>query len=351
MENIIKPRNLEFVKEKINKSLEELNFKIINCKTVNDFHILKNYIFQGENSIKVLFKSLESQEKKEFGGYFKEAISNMEVIFEDNLKHFLENDIKNEEDRDFLLDVPVSFGSSHIIPQVIKEIKTIFLSLGFESLGFESLGFEFLDCPEIETEFRNFTALNIPENHPTRTDHQTFFLNNGKILRTQTSNMQTYALEKIIQEKKTVGNFFTIGRTFRRDSDATHTPMFHQLEVFSLSQNSNLKNLFTLIKKFLSIFFNIPDIEIRIRPSFFPFTEPSYEIDFKFNGKWLEILGCGITNLKIFEHMKFSSDLPPLAFALGCGVDRLAMIKYNISDLRTIFSKNAFVVDRNNNSY
>ena len=338
MENIIKPMNLELVQEKINKSLEELNFKIINCKTVNDFHILKNYIFQGENSIKVLFKSLKSQEKKEFGMYFKEAISNMEVIFEGNLQHFLENDIKNEKDRNFLLDVPVSFGSNHIIPQVIKEIKTIFLSLGFE----------FLDCPEVETEFRNFTALNIPENHPTRTDHQTFFLNNGKILRTQTSNMQTYALEKIIHEQKNVGNFFTIGRTFRRDSDATHTPMFHQLEVFSLSPNSNLKNLFALIKKFLSIFFNIQDIEIRIRPSFFPFTEPSYEIDFKFNGKWLEILGCGITNLKVFEHIKFYSELPPLAFALGCGVDRLAMIKYNISDLRTVFSKNAFVVDRNN---
>lgn len=319
---------LDNVEIKLKKIEELLKNEIFKCKKPHDFLLLKSKFLGSESEIKKLLKELANSTieiKKQYGKILQNSclkIENEITQAENSLKEIAEEKI------DPFLPIGFIKGSQHIITKTINEIKNIFFQMGFE----------FIEAPEIETEFRNFTALNIDEKHPCREDHQSFFLNNNQILRTQTSNMQTYVIEK----KKNNFKTFTIGRTFRRDLDATHTPMFHQIEGFVCSEKANVRELFKTLKTLLSVFFEIKNPEIRVRPSFFPFTEPSYEIDFKWKGNWLEILGAGITHPNLFTLM---NEKPQLAYAFGCGVERFAMIKYNISDIREIYTSNAFIAN------
>ena len=200
----------------------------------------------------------------------------------------------------------------------------------------QSFGFEIIDGPEIETEEFNFDMLNIKESHPARQMHDTFYVNNKtNVLRTHTSPVQIRGM----LERKPPLAFISGGKVYRKDDDATHLPMFHQIEGIYVNENVTFANLKDLIYQIIYSLFG-EKIQLRFRPSFFPFTEPSAEVDIlSENGKWLEILGCGIVNPIVLENCKIdSSKYSGLAF--GVGVERIAMLKYEINDIREFYKSN-----------
>ena len=200
----------------------------------------------------------------------------------------------------------------------------------------EDIGFEHIEGPEIETEEFNFDMLNIKKTHPARQMHDTFYVNEKlNVLRTHTSPVQIHAMLK----NKPPLSFISSGKVYRKDDDATHLPMFHQLEGIYVDHDISFANLKGLIYKIIDeIFPNIQDL--RFRPSYFPFTEPSAEVDIKDeNGKWLELLGCGIVNPKVLENCNINSnEYSGLAF--GLGIERIAMLKYGVSDIRDFYKSN-----------
>jgi len=201
-----------------------------------------------------------------------------------------------------------------------------------ESL-FRTLGFEVADGPEIEDDFHNFTALNTPENHPARSMQDTFYVEGGMVLRTQTSPIQIRYMETHAPPIKIIAP----GRVYRVDSDATHSPMFHQVEGLWIDHDVTFADLKSVLTEFLHCFFARADIRIRFRPSFFPFTEPSAEIDMAFGeGEWLELAGSG----QVHPNVLRAVGLDPQTwqgFAFGMGADRLAMLRYGVGDLRLFF--------------
>ena len=197
---------------------------------------------------------------------------------------------------------------------------------------FRSIGFEVADGPEIETDFYNFTALNIPENHPARAMHDTFYVDDQQVLRTHTSPVQVHYMQQHEPPLKIIAP----GRVYRVDSDATHSPMFHQVEGLWVDETVSFANLNGLVQDFLQRFFERDDLQVRFRPSFFPFTEPSAEIDMSWNGGWLEIGGCGMVHPNVLKHVNIDSE-KYLGFAFGLGVERLAMLRYGVNDLRLFF--------------
>jgi phenylalanyl-tRNA synthetase alpha chain len=198
---------------------------------------------------------------------------------------------------------------------------------------FHSIGFDVATGPEIETDFYNFTALNIPENHPARAMHDTFYVDENKVLRTHTSPVQIHYMEN----KEPPLKIIAPGRVYRVDSDATHSPMFHQVEGLWVDENISFANLKGVVQDFLQKFFERDDLTVRFRPSFFPFTEPSAEMDMSWNGGWLEIGGCGMVHPEVFKHVNIDSE-KYRGFAFGLGVERLAMLRYGVSDLRHFFN-------------
>ena len=247
-----------------------------------------------------------------------------------------------EEKIDVTLPVQVSqskHGKIHPVSQVLDEISEIF----------GSLGYKISEGPDIETEHYNFNALNIPESHPARQMHDTFYLNsdNAKekhLLRTHTSPVQVRTMEK----DKPPFKFIAPGRTYRCDSDQTHTPMFHQIEGLVVDEETHLGHLKWTLETFFKSFFELDNIEIQLRPSYFPFTEPSLEVDVLCDrsgsvlkigegSDWLEVAGAGMVHPEVLK----SSNIDPKkyqGFAFGLGVDRLAQLKYGIPDLRTFFN-------------
>ena len=198
---------------------------------------------------------------------------------------------------------------------------------------FHSIGFEVATGPEIETDFYNFTALNIPENHPARAMHDTFYVDESNVLRTHTSPVQIHYMEN----KEPPLKIIAPGRVYRVDSDATHSPMFHQVEGLWVDENISFANLKGVVQDFLQKFFERDDLTVRFRPSFFPFTEPSAEMDMSWNGGWLEIGGCGMVHPEVFKHVNIDSE-KYRGFAFGLGVERLAMLRYGVNDLRHFFN-------------
>lgn len=202
---------------------------------------------------------------------------------------------------------------------------------------FRSIGFEVADGPEIETDFYNFTALNIPEDHPARAMHDTFYIDDKHVLRTHTSPVQIRYMQDAL---KTRGNppfkIIAPGRVYRVDSDATHSPMFHQVEGLWVGEDISFANLKGVVQDFLQRFFERDDLQVRFRPSFFPFTEPSAEMDMSWNGGWLEIGGCGMVHPEVFRHVNIDSE-KYRGFAFGLGVERLTMLRYGVNDLRLFF--------------
>ena len=200
----------------------------------------------------------------------------------------------------------------------------------------EDIGFEHIEGPEIESEKFNFDMLNIKKTHPARQMHDTFYVNNKEyLLRTHTSPVQIHAM----LNNKPPLSFISSGKVYRKDDDATHLPMFHQIEGIHVDENINFSMLKGLIYELIEkVFPNVKDI--RFRPSYFPFTEPSAEVDIKDeNGKWLEILGCGIVNPKVLDNCNINKDIYS-GLAFGLGIERIAMLKYGVSDIRDFYKSN-----------
>ena len=213
-------------------------------------------------------------------------------------------------------------GSIHPITATLMEIENIFLSAGFM----------IKDGPEIENEYYNFSALNIPENHPARAMHDTFYVGSDLLLRTHTSPVQIRSMEKEGVPIKVIAP----GKVYRRDSDLTHIPMFHQVEGLVIDQGINFTHLKGILHEFINCFFE-KELELRFRPSYFPFTEPSAEVDIlSEDGKWLEILGCGMVHPKVLENLDLDSEIYT-GYAFGMGVERLVMLKYDIKDIRLFY--------------
>jgi len=233
---------------------------------------------------------------------------------------------------------PLESGRIHPVTQVIDEITAIFADLGFAVA----------EGPDIENDYYNFTALNFPEGHPAREMHDTFFFNPGpdgerKLLRTHTSPVQIRTMETQSPPIRVI----IPGRTYRMDSDQTHTPMFHQVEGLVLDETSHIGHLKWILEEFCRAFFEVEKVEMRFRPSFFPFTEPSMEVDircarvgneirFGEGDDWLEILGCGMVHPNVIRHGGLDPEKVQ-GFAWGIGIDRIAMLKYGMPDLRAFF--------------
>jgi phenylalanyl-tRNA synthetase alpha chain len=227
----------------------------------------------------------------------------------------------------------IQSGSLHPVTQVRRRINDYF----------SKLGFDIVDGPEIETDFYNFEALNIPSHHPARAMHDTFYFGDGRLLRTHTSPVQIRTMEN----REPPFRLIAPGRVYRCDSDLTHTPMFHQVEGLLIDKNATMAGLKGLLQDFFAQFFG-RELAVRFRPSYFPFTEPSAEVDIECtpcNGKgcrsckftgWLEVLGCGMVHPKVLEAVNISSS-DYQGWAFGMGMDRLAMLYYGIDDLRMMF--------------
>ncbi len=225
-------------------------------------------------------------------------------------------------------------GALHPITQTIERISAIFASAGFTVA----------EGPEIETDFHNFTALNMPANHPARAMHDTFYIDDKHVLRTHTSPVQV----RYMQAHRPPIRIIAPGRVYRIDSDVTHTPMFHQIEGLWVDEYANFAGLKGLLVDFMRQFFERDDLRARFRPSFFPFTEPSAEMDIgciicanqgcRVCGQsgWLEVLGCGMVHPNVFGHVGIDSEQYP-GFAFGLGVERLAMLRHGVNDLRIFF--------------
>ena len=236
-----------------------------------------------------------------------------------------------------------SRGGLHPVTRTLERIETLFASIGFDVA----------DGPEIEDDFHNFTALNTPADHPARSMHDTFYLQDesgqtaeGILLRTHTSPIQVRYMQAHVAKYAHLTTMPEIrviapGRVYRVDSDATHSPMFHQVEGLWIGENVSFADLKGVMADFLRRFFESDDLQVRFRPSFFPFTEPSAEIDVAFmsgalKGRWLEIAGCGMVHPNVLRHVGIDPE-SYLGFAFGMGPDRLTMLRYGVNDLRLFF--------------
>lgn len=282
--------------------------------------------------------SLSIEEKKTFGASLNEFKNELSVAIDTKQSQLINETIAKrllEEKIDITLPARErKIGKIHPITQATQEIINIFAKLGFSLAS----------GPEIEDDFHNFTALNIPENHPARQMQDTFYFNaENMLLRTQTSNVQ---IRKMSKEKPPF-RFIAPGRVYRSDYDQTHFPMFNQIECVCIDKNINMGHLKWCLQEFLKAFFETDDVIIRLRPSFFPFTQVSAEVDIGYriengeikigsNEKWLEILGCGMVHPKVLENVNIDPE-EYQGFAFGAGIDRLAMLKYGIEDIRKFF--------------
>jgi phenylalanyl-tRNA synthetase alpha chain len=214
-------------------------------------------------------------------------------------------------------------GGLHPVTRTLERIEQLF----------RNMGFEVADGPEIETDYYNFTALNQPANHPARSMHDTFYLVDGEhLLRTHTSPIQIRYMEQHPPPIKIIAP----GRVYRKDSDATHSPMFHQIEGLWVDERITFADLKGVLIEFLRKFFERADLRVRFRPSFFPFTEPSAEIDMSFGDGWLEMGGAGMVHPSVLKNVNIDSESFQ-GFAFGMGADRLTMLRYGVSDLRLFF--------------
>ncbi|MDX1352446.1 MAG: phenylalanine--tRNA ligase subunit alpha [Thiomicrorhabdus sp.] len=217
-------------------------------------------------------------------------------------------------------------GSLHPVTRTLTRIETLFSNAGFDvETG-----------PEIEDDWHNFEALNIPETHPARAMHDTFYINENTVLRTHTSGVQIRTMEN----KQPPLRIIAPGRVYRCDSDQTHTPMFHQVEGLIIEKNASFSQLRALLIDFLRQFFEDQNLKTRFRPSYFPFTEPSAEVDIATDlfgdGRWIEVLGCGMVHPNVLKNVGIDPD-EYTGLAFGLGVERLAMLRYNVKDLRQFF--------------
>ena len=324
------------------KIKEEYLNKLQEISKLKDINQIKSELFGKNGKISNEFKkmgSLPSEDRKKVSLDLNATKNELQNLIEKKIKDIEINEInsklKNEKVDVTLPERSFSRGKIHPVSQVIDEISSIF----------SEIGFSVEEGPDVENEYNNFTALNTPENHPARDMHDTFYLDKNKefLLRTHTSPVQV----RTMLQGKPPFKIIAPGRTYRSDSDQTHAPMFHQVEGLHIDKNINMSHLKGCLNYFIKEFFEVDKIRMRFRPSHFPFTEPSAEVDIGYElkdgkiiigegDKWLEILGCGMVHPNVLRNVKVDPSKFQ-GYAFGIGIDRLAMLKYGINDLRAFF--------------
>ena len=269
---------------------------------------------------------LPAEERPAAGARINEAKAKLEAALERRRDELASAKLERQLAADALdVSLPgrgLSVGGLHPITRTLQRIETIF----------HSMGFAVADGPEIEDDFHNFTALNMPEDHPSRSMHDTFYVEGGMVLRTHTSPIQVRYMETHAPPIKIIAP----GRVYRVDSDATHSPMFHQVEGLWIDEHISFADLKGVYTDFLRRFFERDDLKVRFRPSFFPFTEPSAEVDMEFGDGWLEIAGAGQVHPNVLRAVNIDPERYQ-GFAFGMGPDRLAMLRYGVNDLRLFY--------------
>ena len=324
------------------KIKEEYLNKLKEISDLKEINQLKSELFGKSGKISNEFKkmgSLNPEERKTISSQLNDTKNELHNLIEKKIKDLEINEInlklKNERVDVTLPERTFNRGKIHPVSQVIDEISSIF----------SEIGFSVEEGPDVENEYNNFTALNTPENHPARDMHDTFYLDKNKkfLLRTHTSPVQV----RTMLNGKPPFKIIAPGRTYRSDSDQTHAPMFHQVEGLHIDKNINMGHLKGCLNYFIKEFFEVDKIKMRFRPSHFPFTEPSAEVDIGYElkegkiiigegNKWLEILGCGMVHPNVLKNVKVNPSKYQ-GYAFGIGIDRLAMLKYGINDLRAFF--------------
>ena len=325
----------------------DIKKKIDNCKTLQEVEVIRLEYLGKKGLISSEMKLLGklSIDQKKIKG---QELNKLKTFIEDTVndhKNFIENKKLEDKLKNESIDVTLPhneevLGKIHPISQTIFSIIEIFGNLNYSVEA----------GPDIESDFNNFSALNIPPHHPAREMQDTFYVNNSNdedsVLRTHTSPVQVRTMLK----SKPPIKIIVPGRTYRSDSDSTHTPMFHQVEGLVVNKDATMADLKSTLILFLKEFFEIDNLKYRFRPSYFPFTEPSAEMDVAYTKKnnvlkigegddWLEILGCGMVNPKVLENCNIDSSIYQ-GFAFGMGIERLSMLKYGITDMRGLFDLN-----------
>ncbi len=290
-----------------------------------------------KGEVNLLLKSLgsiEPEKRKEAGKLLNVLKSNIEADYLKTTSTLttIANQEKLSRDK---IDISLpgfesKKGSIHPVTRTIQDICSFF----------ERMGFDIEAGPEAEIDYYNFEALNVPEDHPAKDMHDTFYLNNSGLLRTHTSPVQIRTMEK----SEAPHRIICPGKVYRKDSDLTHTPMFHQIEGLVVEEDASFSQLKGLLNDFLEDFFG-EQVELRFRPSYFPFTEPSAEADIRWNKNWLEVLGCGMVHPNVLQGVGVDTDKYS-GFAFGLGVERMAMLKYDIPDLRAFFENDIRFLDQ-----
>jgi phenylalanyl-tRNA synthetase alpha chain len=326
----------------LKKIRDEFISKLEGKLDLSEINQIKSDLFGKNGLVSSQFKKIGTiveAERKKFASDLNVIKDELQDLINSKIKEVENSEINKKLDKEkidiTLPERPFVRGKIHPVSQTIDEISSIF----------SEIGFSVEEGPDVENEYNNFTALNTPDNHPARDMHDTFYLDEKKqkLLRTHTSPVQI----RTMQNDKPPFKIIAPGRTYRSDSDQTHAPMFHQVEGLHIDKNINMGHLKGCLNYFIKEFFEVDKIKMRFRPSHFPFTEPSAEVDIGYEMKdgkiiigegnqWLEILGCGMVHPNVLKNVK----VDPAKFqgyAFGIGIDRLAMLKYGINDLRAFF--------------
>jgi phenylalanyl-tRNA synthetase alpha chain len=326
----------------LKKIKDEFLLKLKGKLDLSEINEIKSNLFGKNGLVSLQFKkigSIAESERKKFASDLNIIKDELQNLINYKISEIQDEEINKKLDKekiDITLPERTFYrGKIHPVSQTIDEISSIF----------SEIGFSVEEGPDVENEYNNFTALNTPDNHPARDMHDTFYLDEKKekLLRTHTSPVQIRTMLK----DKPPFKIIAPGRTYRSDSDQTHSPMFHQVEGLHIDKNINMGHLKGCLNYFIKEFFEVKKIKMRFRPSHFPFTEPSAEVDIGYEMKegkivigegdqWLEILGCGMVHPNVLRNVK----VDPKKFqgyAFGIGIDRLAMLKYGINDLRAFF--------------
>ena len=326
----------------LKKIKDEFLSKLRGKLDISEINQIKSDLFGKSGLISTQFKkigTIAESERKKFASDLNIIKDELQDLINSKTNEFKSAEINEKLEKE-KIDITLperSFvrGKIHPVSQTIDEISSIF----------SEIGFSVEEGPDVENEYNNFTALNTPENHPARDMHDTFYLDEKKqkLLRTHTSPVQIRTMLK----DKPPFKIIAPGRTYRSDSDQTHSPMFHQVEGLHIDKNINMGHLKGCLNYFIKEFFEVDKIKMRFRPSHFPFTEPSAEVDIGYEMKdgkiiigegnqWLEILGCGMVHPNVLKNVKVDPSKFQ-GYAFGIGIDRLAMLKYGINDLRAFF--------------
>lgn len=332
----------------LNELQNKASSRIAEAQTLAQIEEVRLDLFGKKGELTNLMKSLSAmsdEERRTTGAALNQMRDSLRVSL-DHKKEQLETIALNERLQKEYLDLSLSprpemEGKIHPISQTIDELIAIF----------GEMGFAYAEGPDIEEDFHNFEALNIPPEHPARQSHDTFYFNETvfgrKLLRTHTSPVQ---IRTMLDQKPPI-KIIAPGRTFRCDDDATHSPNFHQIEGLVIDKNIHMGHLHSCLLDFCRAFFQEEKLSLRFRPSFFPFTEPSAEVDIqcqKDKGSlkigvgtdWLEILGCGMVHSKVLQNVGIDPEIYQ-GFAFGMGIERITMLKYNIPDLRNFYDSDA----------